>query len=220
MSSDHDRVRDLLGPYVLGGLEAADRARLDSHLSTCPTCREELATYAGLPALLRLGDGPAADSTAKLLDDGALTRALGVVRQGRRRRQRLALFVAAAAAVLVVGLGATTAGLVAGHEDNPPTSPVALRFVAAPGIPARGETRLTARPWGTSVDLNLSALPTGQRFIVWVIATDGVRQQAATWASTPDGVAHVTGASALARTEVAAVRVTTIAGMLLLSTDS
>jgi len=219
MSSEHDRMRELLGPYVLGGLDVADRARLDSHLSTCPTCRDELATYAGVPSLLRLGDGPTSSSTAEL-DGGALARALGAVRQGRRRRRRLTLLSSAAAAVLVLGLGATTAGLVAGQRDAPQTSPAALRLVAVPGSPARGETSLTARPWGTSVDLDLSALPKGERFIVWVIATDGTREQAATWASTPDGVAHVTGASALARTDVAAVRVTSTQGTLLLSTDS
>ncbi len=219
MSTDHDRVRELLGPYVLGGLDAADRVQLDNHLSTCPTCRDELAAYAGLPALLRLGDAPNSSPAAEF-DDGALTRTLEAVRQGRRRQRRHAVLGTAAAAVLVLGLGATTVGLLAGETDTPQTSPTALHLDAAPGSPARGETSLTARPWGTSVDLDLSALPKGQRFIVWVIATDGTRQQAATWASTPDGVAHVTGASALVGTDVAAVRVTTTQGTLLLSADT
>ncbi|WP_162254748.1 anti-sigma factor [Phycicoccus sp. Root563] len=211
-------MRELLGPYVLGGLDAADRALLDGHLSTCPTCRNEVAAYAGLPSLLRLGHGPNSSTTAEL-DDGALTRAVGALRQGRRRRRRRSLLGSAAAAVLVLGLGATTAGLVAGHRDTPQTNPAALHLVAVQGSPARGQTSLSARPWGTSIDLDLSALPKDQRFIVWVIATDGTREQAATWASTPDGIAHVTGASALARTDVAAVRVATTDGTLLLSTD-
>ena len=218
MSSDHDRLRQLLGPYVLGGLDAADRSRLDSHLGTCPTCREELAAYAGLPSLLRLGDGPGLNPTARM-DDGALARAVASLRQERSHRRRLALLAAAAAAVLVLGLGAANAGLIDGQKDTPPISPTALRLLAAPGSPARGVTSLTARPWGTSVDLDLSGLPKGQKFIMWVLATDGTRQQAATWASTPGGVAHVTGASALARTHVAAVRVATTQGALLLSTD-
>lgn len=215
MSSEHDRVRELLGPYVLGGLDGADRALLDGHLSTCPTCRNEVSAYAGLPSLLRLGDGPTSSPAAEL-DDGALIRALGAFRQKRRRRSLLGSM---AAAVLVLGLGAATAGLVAGHMDTPQASPAALELLAVGGSPAGGDTSLTARPWGTSIDLDLSALPKDQRFIMWVIATDGTREQAATWSSTPNGIALVTGASALARTDVAAVRVTTTDGTLLLSTD-
>ena len=52
----HTRLRELLGPYVLGGLDADDRARLEAHLPTCAACRDELATYAGLPALLLWGE--------------------------------------------------------------------------------------------------------------------------------------------------------------------
>ena len=218
MNGEHDRLRELLGPYVLGGLDAAERALLDSHLSTCPSCRGELASYAGLPALLRLGDGPAPSPTPEPSDD-ALARALDTVRNERRRRRRLTQLASAAAVVLGLGLGATTVGLIAGQGDGPETGQATLRLVAASGSNSRGETSLTARPWGTSVDLDLSGLPQGQRFVVWVVSADGTRQQAATWASTPDGVAHVTGASALDRGDVAAVRVTTTAGALLLSRD-
>lgn len=218
MSTDHDRLRELLGPYVLGGLDPGDRAALEAHLSTCSTCRDELALYAGLPALLRLGDGPAS-APAPELDDAALTRALSAVRHERGRRRRLRVLGWAAAAAAVVGLGASTAGLFAGQGDGPGTTSTAIALDAAAGSHAQGETRLSARPWGTSVDLDLTGLPTGRRFVVWVVSADGTREQAATWASTPDGVAHVTGASALARGSVTSVRVTTTRGRLVLSRD-
>lgn len=216
MNGEHDRLRELLGPYVLGGLDSADRELLDDHLRTCPICREELASYAGLPAILRLGAGPVPSATPEPSND-ALARALDTVRHQRSRRRRLALLASAAA--LVLGVGATTAGLIAVQGDDPETSQTTVSLVTASGSSSRGETILTARPWGTSVDLDLSGLPLGQRFVVWVVSADGTRQQAATWASTPDGDAHVTGASALDRSEVAEVRVTTTAGALLLSRD-
>lgn len=219
MSIEHGRLRELLGPYVLGGLDPVDRAQLEGHLSTCLGCRDELTAYAGLPALLRLGDGPASDSAVDP-DPGALTRTLGSVRSERRRRRRLIGLGAAAAAAVVLGLGATTTALLAGpdaSDTSAGTSPVTMPLIASSGNHARGATRLTPRPWGTSVDLDLSGLPTGQRFVVWVVSADGTREQAATWASTPDGVAHVTGASALGRGSVASVRVTTTQGRLVLS---
>jgi anti-sigma factor RsiW len=46
-------ARRELGVYVLGAIEPADRAVLERHLGGCPRCRAELASLAGLPALLR-----------------------------------------------------------------------------------------------------------------------------------------------------------------------
>jgi len=46
-------IRHALGVYVLGAIEPGDRAQVDEHLATCADCREELASLAGLPALLR-----------------------------------------------------------------------------------------------------------------------------------------------------------------------
>src|SRR5258708_29043905 len=44
--------RELLGVYVVGAIEPAERAAVDAHLSQCYECREELAALARLPALL------------------------------------------------------------------------------------------------------------------------------------------------------------------------
>ena len=46
-------IRQALGVYVLGAIDPAERNRVDEHLATCHECREELASLAGLPALLR-----------------------------------------------------------------------------------------------------------------------------------------------------------------------
>lgn len=39
--------------YVLGASNTADRRRFESHLGSCPDCRNEVAALAGLPGLLR-----------------------------------------------------------------------------------------------------------------------------------------------------------------------
>jgi hypothetical protein len=49
---DCGEARISLGVYVLGAIEPAERALVDSHLATCRDCRDELAGLAGLPALL------------------------------------------------------------------------------------------------------------------------------------------------------------------------
>ena len=49
---DCAEVRLSLGVYVLGAIDPAERAQVDSHLAGCRDCRDELAGLAGIPALL------------------------------------------------------------------------------------------------------------------------------------------------------------------------
>src|ERR1700739_1342092 len=52
-------IRQLLGVYVVGAIDPAERALVDEHLAECQSCRDELAGLAGLPAML--SRVPAAD---------------------------------------------------------------------------------------------------------------------------------------------------------------
>src|SRR4051812_43533946 len=107
MNTECSQMRILLGVYVLGAIEPAERAMVDAHLSTCQRCRDELASLAGLPAMLgrvtedqieQLGPPP------EELLDSILAAAAGESR-GRRRKNRLLLVAAAAALVVVTGAG-------------------------------------------------------------------------------------------------------------------
>jgi len=42
MTVDHDRWADSAGAYVLGAMTPAERAQFETHLATCPACREEV----------------------------------------------------------------------------------------------------------------------------------------------------------------------------------
>lgn len=206
----HARLRELLGPYVLGSLDPDDRAHLETHLAACDTCRDELALYAGIPALLRAG---AATSAPVETPDAALGAAVGALRSRRRRRWQL--LAAAAVIVLVAGLGAAPA--VIRGPDQPPATNLTLTAPTAGGASgASGEASLSARPWGTSVDLVVRGLPPDGPFVAWLVSADGEPQQAATWASTDSGEAQVTGAVALTPREVSFVRVTDLHGDLVL----
>ncbi len=51
---DCQEARIALGVYVLGAIDPDERAAVDEHLDTCPRCRDELAEFMELPALLAL----------------------------------------------------------------------------------------------------------------------------------------------------------------------
>jgi anti-sigma-K factor RskA len=93
--SEHSRIRDLLGPYVLGALEPDEVREVEEHLERCARCREEARD-------LRLAHERLADlANATQTPPSGLK---GRVMDGmpRRERRRVPLAVVAAAAVLVV----------------------------------------------------------------------------------------------------------------------
>jgi anti-sigma factor RsiW len=112
-------IRAALGVYVVGAIDPSDRAVVDSHLSWCAECREELAGLAALPG--RLGSVPATDVTMLVPDEpgpagwevwdtpDATLRSL-LERVTARRRHVMWRQVAAAAAVAVIAAGGAVTG--------------------------------------------------------------------------------------------------------------
>ena len=118
-SADCRDIRHALGVYVLGAIDPAERATVDSHLSSCPECREELAGLAGLPALLRripvdeaqqLADEPADEMADSEMPSDQVLESL-LARTSRARQVRRWRGLAAAAAVVLVAGAAGAAHL-------------------------------------------------------------------------------------------------------------
>lgn len=129
---NHESVVAQLDDYVDDRLDAAARVRVEEHLDTCASCREELAALRGLLAEAR--DLPRSIEPPRDLwpDIEGRTRA-----QGWRARSIWSMRypLAAAAIVLMAASAAVTAWLVQdGGEDGPMTS--AGRETAIAGQPA------------------------------------------------------------------------------------
>jgi len=205
MTQDHDAVRMLLGAYVLGGLDAADRRTVEDHLPTCATCRDEVAELAVLPGLLhRLTPSEAAADlaptapTASLLDSVTRT----VQRQRRRRRLLTAVGGLVAAAV-------TTIALVFGIQANrtPPVEVAAVITLDPSGGDGRGEAQLVAKQWGTAVTLQAWQMPADGPFSLEIFGADGREECAAVWGRTTDGHMVVSGATSLKPDQIRSVKV-------------
>ncbi|WP_141564334.1 zf-HC2 domain-containing protein [Mycolicibacterium palauense] len=192
-----DEPHILLGPYILGGLDAEDRRRFEAHLEGCVQCRAEAADFAPLPALLSKADPADLESDPRPSDTDVsmLRKAVAARRAGRRRKRRIlvgsvASAVVAAAAAVVIGVLA-----IPGGEQLPPGSGTFAMHPEAADV--TGMVTLTPRPWGTAISLDLKKLPPDGVFTLRTMDDDGRMHPAASWSATSDGVGIVEGATSI-----------------------
>ncbi|MEK7425759.1 MAG: zf-HC2 domain-containing protein [Actinomycetota bacterium] len=193
--TEPDQYHDWSGPYVAGALEGDERAEFVAHLDHCAGCRAEVLALAALPALLRGAAtfvDPGADELAINRIRAAATRSIRAT-QSRRRR-----VVAVAAATLITAASIAVVALLPTMTGSPHDE-----YVLAQADHASGTIRLTPKPWGTEVRLDLTELSRDGVFVVDATSADGHREQVATWSATKSGNAMVIGASSL---ETAAIR--------------
>jgi anti-sigma-K factor RskA len=190
-------IRHSLGVYVLGAIEPGDRAQVDEHLATCADCREELASLAGLPALLRRVPTAEAERLAVAEQAGSaetppdhLLPAL-LARTAQTRRVRRWRELAAAAAVVVLALGAGAAGASLLGSGSSPTAPasahgqVSSTWHTVSAVDAHTGAALTVKyasmHWGTTMAVQVAGVPSGTVCQFLVTDTQGHRFVVGGW---------------------------------------
>lgn len=215
MGAVSDVVRTSLGAYLLGALNPADRAEVERHLTGCRSCRDELASIAGLPGLLSRLD------LAQLVpggglnpapDPGALDRTLTEL--GRRRHlhrtRRRRSSVAVAAVLLAAGAGA--GAFLAERHD-----PGRVRTSADPVTGATASVSLLTHRWGTEIGVQLHHVPVGTHCQLVAVDRAGRRQTIGAWQADYEGGARITAASDLPLAELASLEIVTSQGGRLVS---
>lgn len=209
MKPDHDEIQKLLGAYVLGGLESAERELLENHLSQCPDCRTEHESLSRLPGLLDALDVSEADPPAAGPGhhDGAVPEipaAVGlmnkIARRRRQERRRAAILVAAAAAVFFA------AGILLGPIFNTPEQ-TADQFTMSSTSGAVVEVELVHKQWGTEIVLEGEDLPTSGELTLRITNRSGDVEEVATWSATDSGGVRLTGATATQAVQIAGVSI-------------
>jgi anti-sigma-K factor RskA len=89
VSEEHERIIDDLAAYALESLEAPGRARVETHVATCPTCASRLAEYRAVVGALPIGLEPVAPPPAAW----AAIRAAARARRPPARRWARAVFL-------------------------------------------------------------------------------------------------------------------------------
>jgi Putative zinc-finger len=201
---DCSEVRLSLGVYVLGAIDPAERALVDSHLAHCRDCRDELAGLAGLPALLaRVSTEEAvalaaSDPRPAWEEEGLEPpeRLVGTVLDltaARRRRRRWREAVLGMAAALVIAAGVFGGlRLTAPPANNTAAGPSYNHGPYGPWQSASGRSdgmamwidyrRMT---WGTQLEAKVSGIPGGTTCQIWVVGTGDKRVLAGSW-TVPD----------------------------------
>ena len=218
--NDHRYWREMLGAYLLGGLDEEERIGLEAHLDGCAECRAELAEIrpvAGAlanaaPEHINPEEFPPAD-----LIDGVIAQ-VDRERQLHRRRQRRRWFgrsaLAAAATALFVAIGFFVLPQLL--APGVPLEPVAFSEVA-PGVEA--EADLIAHTWGTETRLVASGLEEDQTYRVVLRSEDGARVPSGAFIGTGNEPMECNLNAALLREDATRLVVRAADGELVLSAD-
>ncbi|UVJ39131.1 zf-HC2 domain-containing protein [Arthrobacter sp. CJ23] len=204
-------IHQLLGAYLLGGLEAAEARAFEDHLAGCAECRRELEELESLPALLdavpapdavALTAGRPAVDPSPLLVEPAETlkhKVLDELAARRRtsRRRRSAVMAGVAAACLALGF-------LAGPLLNQPPKPDASYSVQA-GSGLQLTVGMVKKTWGTELEVDGRSMPLEGTLYLWVKGRDGAEELACGWTATPSGRIKVTGATPVQLAGIAGV---------------
>ena len=187
-------IKQALGVYVLGAIDPAERARVDEHLATCADCREELASLAGLPAMLRKVPVIEAERLAAAEQDPELTGGpspemltslLGRTANVRRIRRWRGLAAAAAVALGAVAGGAAVTSALQPSGSHPPSHVQLTTWRQTSGTgPALGAhliVRYRNQPWGTQMEVNVTGLRPGSVCEFRVVDQTGGNSVVGSW---------------------------------------
>jgi hypothetical protein len=184
-------IRQLLGVYVVGAIDPAERAVVDAHLADCWACTEELGGLAGLPALLgrvpladaeKLSEGgyglPDMDEPPAELLNGLLRRVTA------RRRNRIWRSVLALAAAVAIAAGGTAGVLHALQPSGPADTTQDVVRASSAGV--AGQVHYSATPWGgTTMRIAVMGIRQGTVCEFWVVDAAGRWSVAGTWTMGP-----------------------------------
>jgi anti-sigma factor RsiW len=213
-------VRLSLGAYVLGALDPADRSRVDAHLATCADCRDELASFAGLPGLL--GRVSRAEVEAEPVDPGPrlLERLLGAAAAERRHdRRRRTLTAVAAGVIVLTAIGVTVGVTHDRHSANTatPVAPGTSQTFTATNPQTHVQATITEwkKGWGASVQVSVVGVTAdlaGDSCQLIAVGPGGKTDVAASWSAPAAGYTgpskvNASGSTAMASKDITAFKV-------------
>ncbi|MHB8295124.1 MAG: anti-sigma factor family protein [Acidimicrobiales bacterium] len=226
-ASNHTAFREALGGYVLGMLDAAERADVAMHLEGCPACAEELLRLAPLPGLLsRSATEGLGGATQR--EDAVPGSLLASVARSRRSERRAvlawrALAIGSAAVAIAVGGLSLSAGAPGPAPSRPrattgqagaSTAGQTFELVpASASLSTRGSVRAVPKAWGTELLIDVSGLPPATSYKAVVSSATGSNYPpAGAWGPTPGRAAALVLATPVRAGQLRRVEIETSSG--------
>ena len=216
--NSHADFRLSLGSYLVGALDPATRAQLETHLHDCVDCRNELHNLSVIPGLLSRLDAERLQSNVARAPEGLLdgllakARLVEITERHRLRRWRTATATLAVAAAII---GVMIFPSVFGTSPSGPTYQLHAAL-ASPQV--TGRVTLVSKPWGTELVLTMNQLPPGATCVAVVTGRRGEVETIGHWGPTPNHAAAVVLATDMASRDLANLTVATATGRMLLVT--
>lgn len=173
--------------YVLGALSPAETVAFEIHLKTCPACAARVREIQGVPDLLA---GLTIADVSESFERPPDTLLPGLLRRAAVRRRRDRGLVAGLAAVAAACLIALI--VIAWPTSSPSSSkhPVAQTFIQLAPSPVRATATLTAKTWGTGIDLHCHyvahSVERGYGYTMVVYGTHDRHETVGSWKLPPD----------------------------------
>jgi anti-sigma factor RsiW len=175
-------IHALSGAYAVDALDDRERAEFERHLTSCATCRAEVASLRETASLLpeTTATQPPAALRDRVLADAAAVRPLPpevapvIPLAGRRRPRRMAALVAAAAAVVALGGGGIAWEV--GRDDGPPDQYSAIAeaddartFSMSFDGGGRATVVVSRSHHGAYIETRgMPAAPSGHQYVLWL----------------------------------------------------
>lgn len=174
------------GAYVLGALCPKERSAYESHLADCTICRTAVAELAVLPGLLGRVDVAELVASAPGPQPERLPQLLTAVTRSRRRRTRVRGMQFATAMVAVAALAvAASASLLKQPVAPPQQQPQLTAMYPVTETAVTAEVAMAPVATGTRLWMQCRYGSTGRpdphTFRLVAVATDGSREEVATW---------------------------------------
>ncbi len=204
MSDSHELYREWSAAYVLGALDADDRATFESHLASCEHCRTEVASFAPIPGLLgrvELEDLDLPEVPERVIVNATALAAAELETLETSRKRWRVVSVAAVSVLFLVGLVGITSWR--GSDDVTPAE-----FAYEDDSVVFGSIDAVERSWGTQVRVDLEGLPERDIYFLWAVTEDGEAAQVASWTATEDGTAIFEGTTAVEVDQLMWLRIT------------
>jgi hypothetical protein len=165
---------DLIGPYVLGGLEPEEIEEMREHLHECDRCAAERRRLAALPALLdsvQEAEEISDAAPSPQLEDAVLDRFVRERARAARPPRRWSRFAIPAAAALIVALTVVLALVLPGGGERA----YARAELWSTSGRVLGSASVAEVAGGTHVQLRAHDLPVtrGAVYELWCVRTDG-----------------------------------------------